>query len=82
MVPEPVEPTRNGERLNRDLAEDPQVHDSRITYQEPASQQEKEPREQERRVNKIKGRVPIKFTPCGMAEGMKMSGRAKGSGGT
>ena len=88
VVSEPVEPARNGERLNRDLSEEPQVRDSRITHQEPAPQQEKEPREQERRVTKIKGKVPSKFTPWGMAagqesprKGMKKSERAKGSGG-
>ena len=63
VVYEPVEPARNGERLNRDLSEEPQVRDSQITHQEPAPQQEKEPREQERRVTKIKGKVPSKFSP-------------------
>ena len=63
VVSEPVEPARNGERLNRDLSEEPQVCDSQITHQEPAPQQEKKPREQEKRVTKIKGKVPSKFTP-------------------
>ena len=63
VASEPVEPARNGERLNRDLSEELQVRDSQITHQEPAPQQEKEPREQERRVTKIKEMVPSKFIP-------------------
>ena len=76
VVSEPVEPARNGERLNRDLSEEPQVCDSWITHQEPAPQQEKEPREQERRVTKIKGKLPSKLTPWGMAAGL--GGRKSG----
>ena len=65
VVSEPVEPARNGERLNRDLSEEPQVRDT----PRASPKQEKEPREQERRVTKIKGKVPSKFTPWGMAAG-------------
>ena len=87
MISDPGEPARNGENPTRDTSEETQVLNSQTANQEPEPQQGKGFREPERRVTRVRGKGPNKFTPWGMAAGqgslkkvIKKLGGARGSG--